>query len=294
MSPLGNQNQPVVVGVDGSEQSGFALRWAAEFAAHHRAPLDIVFAIEIPVDYYYGPGLTGPRYDRAALHRQGQEDVADAAATEAAALTTPIADITISTAVIEGAPIPVLRDRSTSARLIVVGSRGLGALRRTLLGSVSTSLARHAECPVAVIPDAPVDAEGPVVVGVDGSACSTDAIGIAFDEAARRRTRLVAVNAWSEFYRYEARSTMQTEAEALLSESLAGYAEKYPEVQLDRVVVEDRPARAVLDASTGAQLIVVGSHGRGGFAGMTLGSVAQAVLHGAQSPVIIARPRSRH
>ncbi|MGF0319648.1 universal stress protein [Nocardia fluminea] len=291
MSPLGNQNQPVVVGVDGSEQSGFALRWAAEFAAHHRAPLDIVFAIEIPADYY-GPGLAGPLYDRATLHRQGKE-VADDAATEASALTAPIADVTISASAIEGSAVAVLRGRSTSARLIVVGSRGLGALRRTLLGSVSTSIARHADCPVAVIPDAPVDAEGPVVVGVDGSACSTDAIGIAFDEAARRGARLVAVTAWSEFYRYEARSTMQTEAEALLSENLAGYAEKYPEVHVDRVVVEDRPARAVLNASAGARLIVVGSHGRGGFAGMTLGSVAQAVLHGAASPLIIARPRSQ-
>lgn len=293
MSPLGNQNQPVVVGVDGSEQSGFALRWAAEFAAQHRAPLDIVFAIDIPADYYYGPGLSGPLCDRATMHRQGKEDVADAAASEAAALTAPIADIPISASVLEGSPVAVLRGRSTSARLIVVGSRGLGALRRTLLGSVSTSLARHADCPVAVIPDAPVDAEGPVVVGVDGSACSADAIGIAFDEASRRGVPLVAVNAWSEFYRYEARSTMQTEAEALLSESIAGYAEKYPEVRVDRVVVEDRPARAVLDASEGAQLVVVGSHGRGGFAGMTLGSVAQAVLHGAESPVIIARPRSQ-
>ncbi|MGF0319163.1 universal stress protein [Nocardia fluminea] len=289
MSPLGNQ--PVVVGVDGSQQARFALRWAAEFAAHHRAPLDIVFAIEIPVDYY-GPGLDGPRYDRWALHRQGKE-VADAA-TEASAVSAPIADLSISTSAVEGSPVAVLRARSSSARLIVVGSRGHGALRRTLLGSVSTSIARHADCPVAVIPDAPVDDKGPVVVGVDGSACSIDAIGIAFDEATRRGAALRAVNAWSEFYRYEARSTMQAEAEALLSESLAGYAEKYPDVRVERVVVEDRPARAVLDAAEGAQLIVVGSHGRGGFAGMTLGSVAQAALHGAQSPIIIARPRSRH
>lgn len=291
MSPVGNQNQPVVVGVDGSEQSRFALRWAAEFAAHHRVPLDLVFAVQVPVDY--GPGLAGPLFDREALRRQGQE-VADDAATEASALTAPIADIPISASAVEGSAVAVLRSRSASARLVVVGSRGLGALRRTLLGSVSTSIARHADCPVAVIPDAPVDSEGPVVVGVDGSACSVDAIGVAFDEAARRGARLVAVNAWSEFYRYEARTTMQTEAEALLSESLAGYAEKYPEVLVDRVVVEDRPARAVLNASAGAQLIVVGSHGRGGFVGMTLGSVAQAVLHSAECPIIITRPRSQH
>ncbi|MGW5452819.1 universal stress protein [Nocardia sp. NPDC003979] len=292
MSPLENQNQPVVVGVDGSQESRFALRWATEFAAHHRAPLNIVFAMEIPADYY-GPGLAGPLYDPVALHRYGKE-VTDEAAAEASASASAIAEIPVSATAVEGSAVAVLRSRSASARLVVVGSRGLGALRRTLLGSVSTSIARHADCPVAVIPEALVHADGPVVVGVDGSECSVDAIGIAFDEAARRGARLVAVNAWSEFYRYEARSTMQTEAEALLSESLAGYAEKYPEVQVDRVVVEDRPARAVLHTSEGAQLIVVGSHGRGGFAGMTLGSVAQAVLHGAESPVIVARPRARH
>ncbi|TDP31860.1 universal stress protein [Nocardia ignorata] len=292
MSPHENQKQPVVVGVDGSQESRFALRWATEFAAHHRAPLNIVFAMEIPADYY-GPGLAGPLYDPVALHRYGKE-VTDEAAAEASASAAAIAEIPVSATAVEGSAVAVLRSRSASARLVVVGSRGLGALRRTLLGSVSTSIARHADCPVAVIPEALVHADGPVVVGVDGSECSVDAIGIAFDEAARRGVRLVAVNAWSEFYRYEARSTMQTEAEALLSESLAGYAEKYPEVQVDRVVVEDRPARAVLHASEGAQLIVVGSHGRGGFAGMTLGSVAQAVLHGAESPVIIARPRARH
>ncbi|MFC9962662.1 universal stress protein [Nocardia ignorata] len=292
MSPHENQKQPVVVGVDGSQESRFALRWATEFAAHHRAPLNIVFAMEIPADYY-GPGLAGPLYDPVALHRYGKE-VTDEAAAEASASAAAIAEIPVSATAVEGSAVAVLRSRSASARLVVVGSRGLGALRRTLLGSVSTSIARHADCPVAVIPEALVHADGPVVVGVDGSECSVEAIGIAFDEAARRGVRLVAVNAWSEFYRYEARSTMQTEAEALLSESLAGYAEKYPEVQVDRVVVEDRPARAVLHASEGAQLIVVGSHGRGGFAGMTLGSVAQAVLHGAESPVIIARPRARH
>ncbi|MGS2811403.1 universal stress protein [Nocardia sp. MW-W600-9] len=291
MTMPGNPKHPVVVGVDGSEQSRPALRWAAEYAAHHRVPMQLVYAADVPVDY--GPGLAGPRYDLEALRRHGETVVA-AAAAEAATITTPIADITISTDVVLGSAVAVLRVRSQSARLVVVGSRGHGALRRTLLGSVSTSIARHAHCPVAVIPESVAPSDGAVVVGVDGSPCSVDAVAIAFDEAARRGVRLVAIHAWSEFYRYEARSTMQTEGEALLSESLAGYAEKYPEVSVERVVVEDRPARAVLAAGVGAQLIVVGSHGRGGFAGMTLGSVAQTVLHGAEQPLIIARGSTDH
>ncbi|WP_342799914.1 universal stress protein [Nocardia sp. No.11] len=287
MTTPGNPKQPVVVGVDGSDQSRRALRWAADFAAHHRVPLQLVYAADVPVDY--GPGLAGPLYDLEALRKHGESVVA-AAAVVATEVTTPIADITVSTDAVLGSAVAVLRQRSESARLLVVGSRGLGAFRRTLLGSVSTAIARHAACPVAVIPESEAPADGPVVVGVDGSPCSVEAVAIAFDEAARRDTRLIAIHAWSEFYRYEARSTMQTEAEAVLAESLAGYAEKYPEVTVERVVVEDRPARAVLAAASDAQLIVVGSHGRGGFAGMTLGSVAQTVLHGAEAPLIIARP----
>jgi nucleotide-binding universal stress UspA family protein len=286
MRTPGSLNQPVVVGVDGSEQSRIAMRWAAEYAAHHRAPLQIVYAIDVPVDY--GPGLSGPLFDAEQLRGHGESVVA-AAKPDAAEMAASIAEIVISTAAVTGSPVAVLRERGKSARLLVVGSRGLGAIRRTLLGSVSTSLARHAECPVAVIPETAADT-GPIVVGVDGSACSADAIAIAFDEASRRGTRLVAVHTWSEFYHYDARTTMQTAAEAVLSESLAGYAEKYPEVSVERVVAQEPPAKAILTAAATAQLVVVGSHGRRGFAGMTLGSVAQAVLHGAECPLIIARP----
>lgn len=277
-----NQNQPVVVGIDGSEQSGTALRWAAAYAARYTAPLQLVYVIDVPMEY--GPGVTGPLFDYAAL-RERAESVVAAAKTEAATLT----GTEITTVIGEGSAVLELRTRSESARLVVVGSRGFGAFRRTLLGSVSTSLARNAACPVAVIPEHEFAVDGPVVVGVDGSACSVAAVAAAFDEAARRDTRLVAVHTWSEFYRYDSRATMQAEAEAVLSESLAGYAEKYPEVRVDRLVVQDRPAHAILAAAETAQLVVVGSRGRGGFLGMALGSVAQAVLHGADCPLIVIR-----
>ncbi|MFC4128443.1 universal stress protein [Nocardia rhizosphaerae] len=286
MSTPANPKHPVVVGVDESEQSRHALRWAGHYAAAHRVPVRLVYAVEVPVEY--GPGLVGALYDLERPREHGAALVA-AAAEEIAA----IGDLTVSTEVVVGSPAAVLRQHSRSARLVVVGSRGLGALRRTLLGSVSTSIARHAECPVAIIPETAPPADGAVVVGVDGSPCSVDAVGIAFEEAARRGVRLIAVHAWTEFFRYEARSTMQAEGEVVLSESLAGYAEKYPEVRVERVVVEERPAKALLAVSEGAQLVVVGSHGRGGFSGMTLGSVAQTVLHGTDRPLIIARPSTR-
>lgn len=262
------------------------MRWAAIYAANRRAPLHIVYTIGAPRDF--GPGISVPYLDYDSYLQEGRTAL-DLARKTAVSTTSPTGELDISTDLVEAPPIPVLRDRSGSARLLVVGTHGLGAFSRTVLGSVSTALARHAACPVAVIPETADPSDGAVVVGVDGSGRSAHAIEIAFDEAAHRGAELVAVHTWSEFFRYASRSEMQEEAEALLAQSLAGYGEKYPEVPVRRIVVENRPAKRLLEEGEHAQLIVVGSHGRGGFAGMTLGSVSQAVLHGANKPVIIVR-----
>ncbi|MET7772747.1 universal stress protein [Nocardia sp. NPDC005366] len=282
---------PVLVGVDGSEAALAAVRWAAVDAAQHGAPLHIVYGIGAPIDF--GPGIAFDQIDYESFRTAGSAAVAAARETAIAA-ATPIHPIEVETFVVDATPIPVLRDRSKDARLLVVGTHGFGALRRGLLGSVSTSLARHAHCPVAVIPQ-PAEGgtdrtNGPVVVGVDGSPGGALALDVAFDEATRRRAALVAVLTWSEFNRYIPRAEMQNDAEELLAESIAGYAEKYPDVRIQRVVVEGSPAKHILATADHAQLIVVGSHGHGGFAGMTLGSVSQAVMHAAECPVIIARP----
>ncbi|MBF6301322.1 universal stress protein [Nocardia amamiensis] len=284
-----SNNPPVLVGVDGSSSALAAVRWAATDAAHRHAPLHIVYAIGAPMDF--GPGLSVQYVDYDGYRQEGRKALETARET-AVATTSPIGELDLETDLVEAPPIPVLRDRSESARLLVVGTHGLGAFSRMILGSVSTALARHAGCPVAVIPETTDHSGGPVVVGVDGSPRSVHAVEIAFDEAAHRGAELVAVHTWSEFFRYASRSEMQEEAEELLSQSLAGYGEKYPEVPVRRVVVEDRAAKVLLEVGQSAQLIVVGSHGRGGFAGMTLGSVSQAVLHGANVPVIIARAAS--
>ncbi|WP_040783440.1 universal stress protein [Nocardia pneumoniae] len=284
-----SNNPPILVGVDGSAAALAAVSWAATYAVSRRAPLHIVYAIGAPIDF--GPGLGVAQFDYDS-YRQAGRDALDAARQSAMATTAPIGELDITVDLVEAPPIPVLRDRSKSARLLVVGTHGLGVFSRRILGSVSTALARHAGCPVAVVPEQADGFDGPVVVGVDGSPCSVDAIEIAFDEAAHRGAELVAVHTWSEFFRYISRAEMREEARELLSESLAGYGERYPEVRVRRVVVEDRAAKRLLDEGDNAQLIVVGSHGRGGFAGMTLGSVSQAVLHGAKVPVIIARPAS--
>ncbi|MBF6208273.1 universal stress protein [Nocardia sputi] len=282
-------NSPVLVGVDGSDSALAAVRFAATAAARRHAPLHIIESIPVPADF--GPGVALEQIDYDSYRRQAKAALMaarDAAATAAG----PIGELEISTELAEAPPIPVLRDRSKSARLLVVGTHGLGAFSRSILGSVSTALARHAACPVAVVPIDAERADGPVVVGVDGSACGARAVEIAFYEADHRGAEVVAVHTWSEFFRYASRAEMQSEGEEALAESLAGFGEQYPQVRVRRVVVEDRPARRLLAEGANAQLIVVGSHGRGGFAGMTLGSVSQAVLHGATVPVIIARSQS--
>ncbi|WP_063053775.1 universal stress protein [Nocardia arthritidis] len=279
-------NPPVLVGSDGSPTALAAVRWAAVDAVQRRAPLHIVYAIAAPIDF--GPGIGVAQIDYDSYRQEGRTALEIARKT-ALAEAAPLGELDIKADLVEAPPIPVLRDRSKSARLVVVGTHGLGAFSRGILGSVSTSLARHAACPVAVIPADSEHPDGPVVVGVDGSSCSVRAVEIAFDEAAHRGAELVAVHTWSELFRYDSRTDMQQEAEELLSENLAGYGERYPQVPVRRIVVEDRAARRLLAEGADAQLIVVGSHGRGGFAGMTLGSVGQAVLHGAKAPVIIAR-----
>lgn len=280
----------VVVGIDGSSVSLGALRWAARAAARYGIPLNLVYAVGAPIDF--GPGLGVVAFDNQAMRADGE-----AVCASAEKLAREVAgELEISTVVVDPAPAPTLIERSRDARMVVVGTHGYGALGRGLLGSVSTALARHAHCPVAVIPETYAEHEEersglPVVVGVDGSARGAEAVGIAFEEACRRGVALVAVTTWSEFFRYVSRSEMQEQARAIQAESLAGYAERYPDVPVTHVVVEERPARRLLREADGAQLVVVGSHGRGGFGGMTLGSTGQAVLHGLSVPLIIARQR---
>lgn len=282
----------VVVGVDGSPASESAITWAARQAALHKQKLTLVHVVPYVTAYTWYEVVAVDELQRKAVER-GHKIV-----RTARDLAEKIGDgeLAIGERVEEGHAVSVLIEMSKNATTVVVGTRGLGALGRAVLGSISSGLLHHAHCPVAVVhePDGgtPTDV-GPVVVGVDGSATSERAVAIAFDEASRREADLVAVHVWSDptYYAFpdEDRLVIQPQADEVLAERLAGWQEKYPDVTVKRVVVGGQPAHQVVTHAESAQLIVVGSHGRGGFTGMLLGSVSSAVVQEARVPVIVAR-----
>ncbi len=287
----GHSTHPgVVVGVDGSPSSTMAVRWAAREATMRNVPLTLVHVSSWPAVW---PAAPIP----AELQRQHGEEarqvLADAikGAKDSVEGNRP----EIDSELVVAAPVPTLIDLSKEAHMMVVGCRGQDALQRTLLGSVSTGLIHHAHCPVAVIHDeAPIllgPSQLPVLVGIDGSPASELATAIAFDEASFRGVDLVALHARSDLDNSLSMewSPLQSRAAEILAERLAGWQERYPDVTIHRRLVFDRPARHLLDESESAQLVVVGSHGRGGFAGMLLGSVSTTVVHAARIPVIVAR-----
>jgi nucleotide-binding universal stress UspA family protein len=283
----------ITVGIDGSACAGLALDWAVAEATRRGLPLHIVhaFSYQYPMTSQGGMGfvIEGVREIAEDLCQKAEERV-----------QTTHPDLPVTWEVSTYGAASALVDASRTSHTVVVGARGVSAARGVLLGSVSTQVAAHSHCPVVVIHDGqPAAAEdAPVVVGVDGSALSMNAIAYAFEEASSRGVGLTAVHAWWLDYVEGASASaiwtvdwknMAQEENALVAESLAGWQEKYPDVAITRDSVHGHPVEALVRHSENACLVVVGSRGRGGFRGLLLGSVSQGVVHRAQCPVAIIR-----
>jgi nucleotide-binding universal stress UspA family protein len=289
----------IVVGVDGSSSSDMAVRWAAREAAMRNVPLSLVHVVERPPWglVSLGGGAVPPPSEISEWQRTEGEEIISAAVELAKDSVQNGTLPQLKAEVYFSATGPALFDLSTQAQMIVVGSRGQGRVARVLLGSVSTGLIHHANCPVAVIhdetPAASQPSQLPVVVGIDGSPASELATAIAFDEASRLGVELIALHAWSDAHMSDIPSIEWSAQEAVgeeaLAERLAGWQERYPDVVVRRKIMLDAPAHRLLEEAESAQLLVVGSRGRGGFSGMLLGSVSTAVAQAARVPVIVAR-----
>ncbi|OBI21904.1 universal stress protein [Mycobacterium sp. E2327] len=288
-----NARLGIVVGIDDSPAARTAVQWAARDAELRNVPLTLVHAVSPEVRTWLRTPV--PAGVMRWQQEHGRRLVDEALKlVEAASLRGGPAGI--HTEILSSAAVPTLIGLSKEAGMLVTGAQGSGRWPGRLLGSVSSALLRHAHCPVAIVHDAPVTpgaGRGPVLLGVDGSPASEPATAIAFDEASRRNADLVALHSWSDLDRSEWPEidwpTTQSAAEEVLAERLAGWQEQYPDVGVTRTVVQAQPARRLVEQSVGAQLVVVGSRGRGGFAGMLVGSVGEAVAQMAQAPVIVAR-----
>jgi nucleotide-binding universal stress UspA family protein len=292
MMEVGQAHRPVVVGVDGSGSAYRAVEWAAAEAARRGVALRLVRAFSWTTsDHPARQSGSVARY-RDQLLEVARHQVARAA--RIAEDTWP--DVEAMPQVEIGAPIEVLGSEARRAQLLVLGDRGLGGVAGLVLGSVAVALAAWGACPVVIVRGEPRNQEGPVVVGVDGSSVSEAALAFAFDAAAARGVELVAVHAWSPTEIDRALEpvldwdVVAVGEDAVLAERLEGWGQKYPQITVRRTVVRDGAARALVDASRGAQLVVVGSRGRGNVTGLLLGSVSHGVLHGAHCPVAIVRP----
>jgi nucleotide-binding universal stress UspA family protein len=287
----------VVVGVDGSWSALKAVRWAAKEAARRDAPLRLVHVCHLAPVRHPRQVPPPPEY-QAAILEEGRYWLSEA--VDAARRTEP--GIAVTTDLRDGVAADVLVTESKTARLLVLGSRGLGGFASLLVGSVAVALSAHGHCPVVVMRSSSVDdkwpEDGPVVVGVDGSELSDAALTFAFEAAAARDVPVVAVHTWQDVHMAGAWTLLpgtidwdwlQSEEEDRLDERIAGWREKYPHVDVRTLVVRGRPAGTLLEQAAGAQLVVVGSRGHGAFTGMGLGSVSQTLLHHVECPVAVAR-----
>ncbi|MDV2476758.1 universal stress protein [Rhodococcus zopfii] len=286
----------VVAGLDGSATAAAAARWAAALAARLDLPLRLVHALPSEGIFYSESAVLIQSQMFDQLRADGEKllaDVSDLIRAEQPGLT-------VESYIGPGPATNSLLEAADDAHVVVVGATGAGAIENFLLGSTVLRIANHAPCPVVVWRGDntnPLPNDKPIVVGVDGSELSSTAVAHAFKLADALGVPLVAAHSWIGDAALGTGATaalvdwdaVQESETAVFAEALAGKQDEYPDVEVRRVVERGPAAKVLLGQLDDAQLVVVGSHGRGQFAAALLGSTSQNLVHKAPCPVLIAR-----
>ena len=283
--------RPVVVGYNGKPQGQEALAWAAREAMRRDAPLLVVFAANYPgMTLDPGPGLLYP--EPGAL--EAAEEVTARGVAEALAAHP---GLRVAGATEVTSPAKALTEAAADAGLLVIGTRGRGPVLGALLGSVAFEVAARASCPVIVV-KAPAaraaraaGAAGStprVVVGTDGSAEAAHAVSFAADHAAAASASLQILTCTGEpTVAGISEARLRITAHQIVDAGQGRLRETHPRLAVTTHVQDGPAERALVDASGAADLVVVGTRGRGAFRGMLLGSVSHAVIHGSHCPVAV-------
>lgn len=279
----------VVVGVDGSDNALGATRWAADLAARHGLALTLVHAIP-RLEWHFARDVA------AEPERDG--DAVLTAAAEAVRSAHP--DLPIHAQTERGAVATALAEAGQSARLVVVGT---GAAEHRVLGGHAVRTVHRSPCPVVVWRPHVATRTGkplPVVVGVDESDASTRALAEAFDIARPLHAPVTVVHMWEigaavglgysqGLMDWQLLEVLQSQQRRRMDELVEPFTHKYRNAHVTKVFQDISPAKGLADLSREAQLVVVGSHGRGRLADSVLGSVSQSLIHHAECPVLVAR-----
>jgi nucleotide-binding universal stress UspA family protein len=283
----------IIVGADGSPHSLLAVECAVDEATLRRVPLRIVHAAAPWLyDKNVDPRLIAVREWILA----GGQEVIDGA-VDAARARAPGLDVTGE--VVPGGASRALLERARDASLIVIGSHGVGTVAGLLLGSTALQVVAHTPVPAVVVRHVEPVVRQEIAVGIDGFPIGEPALAFAFEEASLRGACLRAVHVWSDpgavglggmtplVYSHE---TVTAEQTRRLNDALTTWRDKYPDVEVHTEIVHGRPVRILAGVSARADLLVVGTRGRGGFAGLLLGSVSHGLLHHAHCPLAVMPP----
>jgi len=278
----------IVVGIDGSARSNAALDWAALASALSNATLRIVHSYVTPVSEVAAAGAVPFGEDVIGLIRAAGQEALDEALTR---VKTAHPELPVETSLVQGSPAVCLSEASVNALALVLGTAGRGNPIRRVLGSITGRALRHAACPVVVVPAAHPQTRQ-IVVGVDGSPSSQEALNWACEVAKQWETDLTIVHAWQYPYLDDPdlkgsplQVLMENEARDILAESV-GFARQHG-VEAHGELMKKSPSTALLEQAQAADLIVVGTRGRGALTSMVLGSVSHALSQHAPCPVAV-------